>query len=297
MSNEPPGRPEDSALSPAEDAYFEYLSRRERGEGLSFDAFCTEHPALGSQLREVHAAWQWLADMQKPGCSGAFLVSRVLEQAPGSGPPRSADHEHHVLTRLLASGASGRGYQLVREVARGGMGIVDAVWDPALRRTVARKTCALRLRSGSPPGLSASWWRALTRFLDEAQITGQLDHPGIVPVHELGVDDEGSAYFTMRLVEGRELGEIGRLARAGEEGWSLTRALGVLIRISETMAYAHEKGVVHRDLKPSNTWSVVSARPMSWTGDWPRSLSRRPHRSGYAPTISSRPPRAEILRR
>ena len=104
---------------------------------------------------------------------------------------------------------------------------------------------------GSASTASATQRRA-ARFLEEAQITGQLDHPGIVPVHELGLDAEGRLYFTMKLVKGRELREVFELVRKDEDGWNLPRALGVLLRVCEAMAYAHDKRVIHRDLKPSN---------------------------------------------
>ncbi len=71
-------------------------------------------------------------------------------------------------------------------------------------------------------------------------------------MHELGIDPDGRVYFTMRLVEGRELREVFRLSRKGEDGWSRTRVLGILLRVCEAMAFAHSKGVIHRDLKPAN---------------------------------------------
>jgi tetratricopeptide (TPR) repeat protein len=88
--------------------------------------------------------------------------------------------------------------------------------------------------------------------LAEAQIMGQLDHPGVVSVHEIGVNERGEPYFTMTLVQGRHLGEIIRQARKAEDGWSITRVLEVLVKVCDTLAYAHSKKVVHRDLKPSN---------------------------------------------
>ena len=80
---------------------------------------------------------------------------------------------------------------------------------------------------GETTGESAA--QTLGRFLEEAQVTAQLDHPGIVPVHELGFDSEGRVFFTMKLVKGRELGEIFQLARIEIEGWNLPRAVGVLV--------------------------------------------------------------------
>jgi hypothetical protein len=83
-------------------------------------------------------------------------------------------------------------------------------------------------------------------------VTSQLDHPGVVPVHELGLDQRGKVYFTMRLVKGRTASEVFAMARAEKEGWTTTRALEVVLKVCDTMAYAHDKGVLHRDLKPSN---------------------------------------------
>ena len=105
-------------------------------------------------------------------------------------------------------------------------------------------------QDGKTPGRSDSL--TLSRFLEEAQVTGQLDHPGIVPVHELGVDADGRVYFTMKLVKGEDLSHVFAHIRYGREGWSKTRALGVIQRMCEAMAYAHDKGVIHRDLKPAN---------------------------------------------
>jgi WD40 repeat protein len=92
----------------------------------------------------------------------------------------------------------------------------------------------------------------LARFIEEAQVTAQLDHPGIVPVHEVGFDLNGKPFFTMKLVKGRDLDEVFRLARAEEERWNLPRVVGVLVKACQALAYAHSKGVIHRDLKPAN---------------------------------------------
>jgi formylglycine-generating enzyme required for sulfatase activity/tRNA A-37 threonylcarbamoyl transferase component Bud32 len=94
--------------------------------------------------------------------------------------------------------------------------------------------------------------KLLARFLEEAQVTSQLDHPGIVPVHELGLDADGRVYFTMKLVKGRDLRTIFELVEDGKEGWNDTRALSVMLKVCEAVAYAHKKGVIHRDLKPAN---------------------------------------------
>ncbi len=132
------------------------------------------------------------------------------------------------------------------------MGIVLRVHDPELNRTLALKRMKSPRRGDAVAEETPESARRIARFLDEAQVTGQLDHPGIIPVHELGLDPEGQPYFTMKLVRGKTLQEVLPLAREGSEGWSTTRVVGVLLRICEAMSYAHAHGVVHRDLKPSN---------------------------------------------
>jgi formylglycine-generating enzyme required for sulfatase activity len=133
-------------------------------------------------------------------------------------------------------------YRIEGEIGRGGMGVVLRAFDSRLRRTVAMKL-ARGERGGSV---------RLKRFLREARLTGQLHHPNIVPVHELGRNADGEHFFTMPLVQGQRLDHVFELANGKKEGWSLARALGVLIQVCDTLAYAHKRGVVHRDVKPQN---------------------------------------------
>jgi serine/threonine protein kinase len=111
------------------------------------------------------------------------------------------------IEKLRSAGASTQRYLFVEEVGRGGMGAVLKVFDTDLRRNLAMKV----VRSqpvASEEGDAEREARRLVRFLEEAQLTGQLDHPGIVPVHELGIDPDRRVYFTMRLVKGEELSSI-----------------------------------------------------------------------------------------
>jgi formylglycine-generating enzyme required for sulfatase activity len=173
-----------------------------------------------------------------------------MSQPEPSGPPE-ADRLAELVRRLATRGAAFSRYLVQGEVARGGMGSILRVHDQDLRRDLAMKVVLVR----EPPdaaGTPAVGGKVLGRFLEEAQVTGQLDHPGIVPVHELGLDEQGRVYFTMRLVAGRDLEGIFELVREGKEGWSVTRAVGVVLKVCEAVAYAHQKGVLHRDLKPAN---------------------------------------------
>jgi len=123
-------------------------------------------------------------------------------------------------------------------LGRGGMGEVHRVWDTHLQRYVARK----RLRSGRTD-LAA-------RFRQEARVTGRLDHPNIVPVHELGRDEEGHWYLTMKEVRGDALSALLKSSDGSLE--DLTRFMRILITVCNAVAFAHARGVVHRDLKPQN---------------------------------------------
>ena len=130
------------------------------------------------------------------------------------------------------------------------MGRVLRVWDEDLQRELAMKVVPVDALDPENRNLRAH--RLLERFLDEARITGQLNHSGIIPVHEIAFDEEGSLYFTMPLVRGETLKRVIELTRTGEQGWTLQRAIGVLHQVSLTVGFAHSEGVVHRDLKPEN---------------------------------------------
>ena len=142
--------------------------------------------------------------------------------------------------------ASGR-YELGPVVGRGGMGVVHAARDCALGRRVALKM----LRSS--PRDNPNHARALAR---EAQTTGQLDHPGIVPVYELRSEPDGTVFYTMKLVTGVSLAEVIRRLQAGHpetlREYRLTRRLQIFQQLCMAVHYAHNRGVLHRDLKPSN---------------------------------------------
>ena len=169
---------------------------------------------------------------------------------PHSEPGERAPWEE-LLSRLEAQSPRESRYRLQGEIGRGGMGAVLRVWDGALHRQLAMKVV---LKDGQPSSVvrTPADPRTLSRFLEEAQVTGQLDHPGIVPVHELGMDSQGRVYFTMKLVKGKTLKEVFAELADGAEGWTQARVLGLLLKVCEAMSYAHAKGVIHRDLKPAN---------------------------------------------
>jgi eukaryotic-like serine/threonine-protein kinase len=144
-------------------------------------------------------------------------------------------------------------------IGRGGLGEVVEAFDLDLRRVVALKR--LRPDRSGPADLA--------RLLAEAQITAQLEHPNIPPVHTVGVDDEGRAYFTMTRIRGISLSDFIRRAHAGPEPWQ-TVGLGLMLRIFLRVAYAlaaaHARGVIHRDVKPDNIMvgDFGEVRLMDW---------------------------------
>lgn len=169
------------------------------------------------------------------------------QRSGGSDEPSIPPRLQLLFTRLRSlDDRDSRRFDPKGEIGRGGMGVVLCIYDHALRRELARKT----VRSDRRHGDRAA--RTIERFIDEAQITAQLDHPGVVPVHDLGLDLDGSPYFTMRRVQGENLRAIFEKVVTQSEGWTIARAVSVLLRVCETMAYAHEKNVIHRDLKPEN---------------------------------------------
>src|SRR3982750_3625782 len=138
--------------------------------------------------------------------------------------------------------------QVRGEVGRGAMGQVLLGFDTKLRREMALKVT--HLPRGELPR------QLLARFVEEAQVNAQLEHPNIVPVHDLGLDPSGRAYFSMKLVRGRSLEDILTLRLNGDEAtlaeFGLRRLLDVFLQVCLAMEYAHARGVIHRDLKPAN---------------------------------------------
>jgi hypothetical protein len=168
----------------------------------------------------------WQIAQQADGAKRSLaqkLKERFGSQAdPGISLKRGADADVDpaLLDALKSRGPSSLRYRLKGEVAQGGMGVILRVWDEDLRRHLAMKVM-LDEQEGAASRLS--------RFLEEAQVTGQLDHPGIVPVHELGIDARGRVFFTMKLVKGRTLEHVFEAVRHGDDGWSVTRALSVVL--------------------------------------------------------------------
>src|SRR5262245_6649143 len=170
-----------------------------------------------------------------------------------------------VSTAPVAAPTGPSRYELLDEVARGGMGVVYRATDKTLGREVAVKVLHEKFGAGSA---------AARRFDEEARIAAQLQHPGIPPVHDLGTLPDGRPFLAMKLIKGDTLEELlrGRPDPSHESG----RWLAVFEKVCEAVGYAHAHGVVHRDLKPANVMvgSHGEVQVMAWV--LAKHLDRRP---------------------
>ncbi|MEM9459516.1 MAG: serine/threonine-protein kinase [Myxococcota bacterium] len=155
-------------------------------------------------------------------------------------------------------------------VAKGGMGSILDVYDHRMQRQVAMKV--LHDDLVSRPG-------ELETFVNEAQITGQLDHPNIVPVHDMGRDHQ-PPWFAMKLVQGESLAQLFRRIGPGPlPGASIEAFLTVMIKVCDAVAFAHSRGVLHLDLKPHNI--MVGSHGQVYVMDWGIAVRCRQDEDGH----------------
>ncbi len=166
---------------------------------------------------------------------------RTPSEAGVSLAPAQAAIRRFLPEELLAE----KRYAIGGQIARGGMGAILDAQQTAIDRTVAMK---VMLGSGDESDV--------LRFIDEAKITGQLDHPNIVPIYELGVDEQDQLFYTMKLVRGITLKKVIELLAEGFEAtvkkYPLPELLTIFQKVCDAIAFAHSRGVIHRDLKPEN---------------------------------------------
>ena len=162
----------------------------------------------------------------------------------------SVSRRHPVSTRNRAHSVPVLGelgdYELLEEIGRGGQGVVFRARQKSLNRIVALKV------------ISLGQWASkahLKRFRLEAEAAARLEHPGIVPIHEVGERD-GSCYFSMKFVEGGQLDEVAR-----REPMPIRRAAELIAKVARTVHYAHEHGILHRDIKPGNILLDAKGEP------------------------------------
>ena len=147
--------------------------------------------------------------------------------------------------------AAGDRYEDIGFIGMGGMGEVRRVWDCVMNRSLAMKILRKDLLDRED---------LIARFREEAEATAQLEHPAIVPIHDLGNLPDGRVFFTMKEIRGRTLLDVidevhtasADRWETGPAGWNLVKIVGVFAQVCDAIAYAHSRNVLHRDLKPSN---------------------------------------------
>ena len=241
-----------------------------RGAGELFVQLCERLIAAG-RTAEVHEVLRAAGVVDAPALSVEAGHLSMESSAPAASEGESEDRDRaawavlgldaqapelnaDVLQRAERLRATAVGesrapkrYQVLKEVARGGVGRIDLVRDRDLMRTLVMKTLI--------EGNDASEY-VLKKFVEEAQITSQLEHPHIVPVHDFGFFSGGEVFFTMKLVQGRTLKDIIKALRAGEvedgKAYTRTQLLNVFRQVCLAIGFANSRGVVHRDIKSSN---------------------------------------------
>ncbi len=182
--------------------------------------------------------------------TGAELSSLTVTVEPKPAPlppPIPTEPARPVLPPFAKAIQKARNYEVGKELSHGGMGAVLEAQDLNIDRAVAMKVI-LPARAGSAT--------MLQRFIQEAQVLGRLEHPNIVPIHELGTDAEGRVFYTMKYVRGETLQGVLNQIKAGDaetiRKYPLSQLLTIFQKVCDAVGFAHSKGVVHRDLKPEN---------------------------------------------
>jgi tetratricopeptide (TPR) repeat protein/tRNA A-37 threonylcarbamoyl transferase component Bud32 len=170
----------------------------------------------------------------------ADVVRSVAALSVAVAQPNGVAHAAGDLSTVPPTDCAGRNL-LYEEIGRGGIGRVLRGRDPELHRDLAVKVLRDEYRDDVI---------VRRRFIEEAQIGGQLQHPGLAPIYELGRFADQRPYFTMKLVKGRTLADL--LKERSDPGRELPRLLSIFEQVCQTVGFAHSKGVIHRDLKPSN---------------------------------------------
>ncbi|HTM20052.1 MAG TPA: serine/threonine-protein kinase, partial [Kofleriaceae bacterium] len=198
-----------------------------------------------------------MADAKQPLDAAGPTLTAVRDDAPPGNPPP------------LPGGTDDDRYQLREEIARGGGGRILLAYDRRLDRTVALKEPL----DSDPRG---------DRLVREAKVMARLEHPAIVPVHDIGRRDDGLPFYAMKLLGGRTLREAIQQAGGFEQRIAL---LPSVIAVADAMAYAHAQGVVHRDLKPANV--IIGEFGETAVIDW--GLAKQVGEAGGGGSISGEP--------
>jgi eukaryotic-like serine/threonine-protein kinase len=201
-----------------------YLEAKDRGQSVDPDKLRRQHPELADELNE------FFANERKFASAAGYLAEKPTARRPPSPPaplPKSTRGE----TPRIGD------YEILGEIARGGMGVVYRARHVSLQRQVALKM----MLAGALVGKEG-----VRRFRSEAEAVAELDHPNIVPIYDSG-EHQGQAYFCMKLIDGPSLKQqMASYLGKPEE------AARLIVQIARAVHHAHQRGILHRDLKPGN---------------------------------------------
>ena len=235
-----------SSISEAQRLFHDGLEEAGSPANFDIERLCRKHPGKEAELRRLYMNWGRLQRWMPKDRSELVSLDDQVGQL---------DWES-VRKRFRDRRTAGR-YEFLEPVARGGQGDVIRARDADLHREVAIKVIREdQLALGK---------QSIGRLIEEAQITAQLDHPGIVPIHDIATDEQGRICFAMKLVRGRSLESMLRnLDRSNPLATS--GLVKVIVRAAEAILFAHDRGVVHRDLKPANI--MVGDHGEVYVMDW-----------------------------
>ncbi len=237
----------ESDESPVDQIIADFLEAAERGEAPVPQSYLDRYPQFATELRSF---FQAASEFRlAAGVAWSAPAPQVVATAEDSANPRVTETptiivgdlgEESSVKKPLARSRFAE-YDLRQEIARGGMGAVYKGRDGDLKREIAVKVLLEHHQSEV---------ELVQRFIEEAQIAGQLQHPGVTPIYELGTAPDGRPYFSMKLVKGETLATL--LKKSSNTQEDRSRFLQIFEQICQTLAYAHSRSVIHRDLKPSN---------------------------------------------
>lgn len=238
-----------------------YLEAERLGQAPNREGLLRQHPDLAAELQSFFADQNQFQQLARPIAAAPAARGRPV---PAMEPPTLAPGENGPAAASLGTVRYFGDYELLEEIGRGGMGVVYKARQVSLNRIVALKMILAGQLANDAD---------VRRFHAEAEAAAKLDHPGIVPVFEVGRHDE-QHYFSMAFVEGKSLAhQIVQGLLPPRKAAELTR------KVAEAVAYAHVEGVIHRDLKPANILIDRNGQPRLTDFGLAKRLQSEPHAS------------------
>ena len=220
-----------------------------------------ERYLAGTLSEAEHATVELWLDQQEES-----LVTTVLEEAaanvssaPGIGQSAELDLKDQF---YFTPDFRFDRYRYQGDLGSGGMGVVELAEDQSLIRSVAIKRC--RARSYNEDVRSFKQRQRL--FQREAEVIGGLEHPGIIPIHEIGIDASGNPAMVMKALSGQNFEQWRNTQLENDGRVDIAEGLRIIVKIADALAYAHENGIVHRDIKVDNV--VIGEHGAVTVIDW-----------------------------